>query len=191
MTLYTKGDAAPTTLPAYDYALQAEPGEALRIWSHLADNPEGREACGWTAVPDAPDYDPTRQALSWDGATRAWVLADLPPPPIAPAPTAAYLPKVLFERRFTDAEFASFDRVRLAIGGRPADWSTSTAVSAIGVAWPALSPFVRAFSDYDAAGEVNLLDPAFARVMHGLSEAFEVFGTDGAADARIAALLTP
>lgn len=108
----------------------------------------------------------------------------------APVLTASYTSKVLFERRFTDAEFAAFDRIRLTIRARPADWSTTTTTSPMGASWTALEPFVRAFSDYDQADQVNILDPDFAQVLAGLQSTFQVFGSDAqAAQARIATVL--
>lgn len=65
-------------------------------WTDLANNPEGREACGFVPAPDQPAYDPATQAVRWDGATEAWVVEALPPPPPPPEPVPLSLTKLAF-----------------------------------------------------------------------------------------------
>ena len=90
------------------------------------------------------------------------------------------------QRRLTDAEFAALDAIRITVLNRPADWATSSAAP-----WPTLRGFVRPVLDYDAAGEINLLDPAFAATLGAIAATTTAFGsTPEDQAARIAVLLS-
>lgn len=88
--LFRRNGGAPAPLPfdAFDAA-----GDH---WSDLANNPEGRKACGFVEAPPQPDYDPATQAVRWDQASEAWVVEALPPPPPAPEPVPQSLTKLAF-----------------------------------------------------------------------------------------------
>ena len=68
--LFTRGGLEPTELPAADMDGQGN------TWTNLADNPFGREACGWTPVP-APMFDPATQRLEWMEV--GWAVIDFTP----------------------------------------------------------------------------------------------------------------
>ena len=131
-------------------------------------------------------YDPVATQAALDA-----YVADHPAPPPAdppapPAPTEFFLSKVLWQRRLTDAEFAALDAIRITVLNRPADWATSSAAP-----WPTLRGFVRPVLDYDAAGEINLLDPAFAATLGAIAATTTAFGsTPEDQAARIAVLLS-
>ena len=74
MSDWRKNGGAPQALPFRD--IDAD----NNMWTDLANNEEGRAACGWTEAPAMPDYDPATQDIAWvDGA---WVVTDRPPPPV-------------------------------------------------------------------------------------------------------------
>ncbi len=65
-------------------------------WSDLANNPEGREACGFIAAPYPNGFDPDKQVATWDEAAEAWVVSDRPAPPLPPEPQPLSLTKLAF-----------------------------------------------------------------------------------------------
>jgi hypothetical protein len=91
-TLWLRAGFNPAPLPPIAFDALGQP------WTDLANNPEGREACGFTPAPPYPDHDPATQAPVWNGA--GWDLAALPEVP----PETRRVPKVDFFRRFTDVE---------------------------------------------------------------------------------------
>ena len=72
MTVWLKGDADPAPLPYLNVAPNGD------TWCDLDNNPEGREACGWSRAPDALVIDPATQALAWSNG--AWLVTTIEPP---------------------------------------------------------------------------------------------------------------
>lgn len=116
MTLYRKNGGPPQALPAVDYS-----GADRLPWTDLANNPEGRQACGWTEAPDPPEYDPATQRLVWAG--EAWAIEEIeivepPPPPPEPVRIGKYW---LFSR-FSEAQERRFAGLEYQAGNlTPAD----------------------------------------------------------------------
>lgn len=68
--LWIKNGGAPQELPFMDAANNS-------VYSDLANNPEGREACGWAAAPEQPEHDPDVSKLEWvDGG---WEVVSITP----------------------------------------------------------------------------------------------------------------
>lgn len=130
-----------------------------------------------------------------DDATLADLDAIAPPPapfegqgfrlvvmPVFPVtPSEFYLPKVSFERRFSDAEFAALDVLRLKIAARTADWYGPNATPE----QQALLGYVRPLSNYAAADNINVLDPQIVATFEAMVP------TIFASADRVAAVLTP
>lgn len=96
MTLWQKNGGDPATLPFQDAQADGT------IWTNLADNPEGRAACGWTQAPDEPPYNPATQQVAWVNGT--WVVQPIPTPPTPPV--SRTIARIDFVRRFTVTEMA-------------------------------------------------------------------------------------
>ena len=79
--LYRRNGGAPAPLPfdAFDAGNDH--------WTNLAENAEGRAACGFVEAPPVPAFDPGAEAVRWDEAGEAWVIEALPPPPAPPPAT--------------------------------------------------------------------------------------------------------
>jgi len=81
-------------------------GSAGRIWTHLANNPEGREACGWLLVTE-PEYDPYTEMLVWvtgDVTTPGYYSVEPKPAnPVTPKPQYFITQKELMDL-FTTTE---------------------------------------------------------------------------------------
>lgn len=107
--LWTKAGSYPGPLPA-------EAADAAgRIWTDLANNPEGRAATGWTAAPEAPAYDPAAEVLGWTGS--AWTVDPAPVIPLAPAEPVRIGKYWLFERFDADQErrFSALEAQAMAL----------------------------------------------------------------------------
>jgi hypothetical protein len=85
---YRRNGGAPAPLPSFAV------DEAGNNWTDLANNPEGREACGFQPAPEQPDYDPATQIVRWDDAAEAWAVEDKPE---VPAATQLPLPLTKFQ----------------------------------------------------------------------------------------------
>lgn len=72
MTLWQKNDGAPQSLPFQDAEADGT------VWTDLANNPEGRQRCGWAEAPPKPEADPGCEVIWVNGA---WAQSPLPPPP--------------------------------------------------------------------------------------------------------------
>lgn len=120
-----------------------------------------------------------------EGATLAdGVWTNPPPPPAAPAPTSYYVPKVTFERRFGDVAWLRLQALRKQLAAYDESWLDDADKSP-------LLPLVRGFGLYDAADQVNVLDPAVTALLQGVQAARQVFGSNTDAAAAIAAVTTP
>lgn len=75
MSLWRKNGGSPQTLPAVDVDPQHN------SWSDLANDPDGREACGWEAAPEIPTFDPATERVEWKGS--AYVVIAIVPQIIA------------------------------------------------------------------------------------------------------------
>ena len=47
------------------------------VWSDLANNAAGREACGFTLAPSKPSFDPESVRVEWDGDS--WAVVSITP----------------------------------------------------------------------------------------------------------------
>lgn len=113
MQLWTKSGAAPVTLPAEDVDADG------RIWTDLANNAEGRTACGWTAAPPAPPYDLATEDLVWS-PTGEWFVVLRPQPepvaPVVPAEVWTYQAKTVMALTTLESLGLSGDPFGLAAG---------------------------------------------------------------------------
>jgi hypothetical protein len=114
--LYSKNGARPSDLPHADTS-----GEGLDslTWTDLANNAEGRAACGWVEAPEPPAYDPEVALLTWTNG--AWAIE-----PRSAEEIAADLDQ-LRRRRLADLAAIRWDRMQvMTFGGQrmPADDTT-------------------------------------------------------------------
>ncbi len=104
MQLWTKSGSYPSALPPSDTDQEG------RIWTDLANNPDGQAATGWTSAPPAPAFDAASEILTWtDGA---WRVEDRPADPPPPAPPVVRVTKSDFSRLLTFAELARMNAKR-------------------------------------------------------------------------------
>lgn len=71
MDLWRKNGGPPRDLPQDDI------DASKQSWSDLANNPEGREACGWVRAPEYPEYDTATHKPVW--GTTDWVIVPIVP----------------------------------------------------------------------------------------------------------------
>lgn len=88
--LYRRSGGVPGALPFGAFDANND------YWSDLANNPEGREACGFVAAPYPAGFDDEKQVATWDEAAEAWVISDRPAPPPPPEPAPIVLTKLQF-----------------------------------------------------------------------------------------------
>ncbi|HEX8446273.1 MAG TPA: hypothetical protein VF649_06630 [Sphingomonas sp.] len=70
MTLWMRAGGEPQPLPYFDQDADQN------LWSDLANNPDGRVACGWVEAPAAPAIDPEIETIAWvDGDWRVTPIA--------------------------------------------------------------------------------------------------------------------
>ena len=98
MALWSKAGETPGQLPFQD----ADP--TGRVWTDLANNAEGRLACGWAHVEDPPAHGPDQVAV-WRAGE--WVLEGSPPVLSAAMRIAKFW---LFER-LTDPQERAFAKL--------------------------------------------------------------------------------
>jgi hypothetical protein len=89
-------------------------------YDNLANNPDGRTACGYTKAPDWPDFDPTTQEPIWQGG--GWVLFNLPAPS---PPLRPELPKSVVIKRLIS--IGKISAAMTAIMANPAFFALWTA----------------------------------------------------------------
>jgi len=99
MTLWRKGEAAPQALPSLDYDHEGQP------WSDLANDADGRVACGWSPAPEPPQHNPAVEYAVWSSG--AWLIQPLPAPPATPARIVKYW----LLQRFTEAQERAFAKL--------------------------------------------------------------------------------
>lgn len=92
---WSKGGAEPVD------ALPWQETAAGALYTDLANNPEGRAACGWLEASDKPEAWPGKLVVWRKGQ---WRQVDAPAPP-PPAPRI--LSRIDFQRRFTVEELAA------------------------------------------------------------------------------------
>jgi hypothetical protein len=127
MTLWMRAGGEPQPLPYFDQ----DPDQ--NIWSDLANNADGRAACGWVEAPPRPDVDPATATVTWDAGK--WVVTPIPPaeqPDIAAEQRAARLAAV--DTRLQRALLAGYAPTLPAFAGQrlqmrdaddKANWLTS------------------------------------------------------------------
>lgn len=75
MTLFSKNGGTPATLPFMDTDADGN------AWTNLAENEDGRIACGWSEAPAMPVIDPSLQRVEWQDGS--WRVLDRDPAELA------------------------------------------------------------------------------------------------------------
>jgi hypothetical protein len=71
MTLYMRAGGEPQPLPYFDQDADQN------MWSDLANNAAGRQACGWIEAPPRPDVDSATATVTW--VAGKWVVTPITP----------------------------------------------------------------------------------------------------------------
>lgn len=182
MTKYTKNGSYPVDasgLPTSD----VEEGTG-KIWTHLANNPQGRAATGWKIAPEEPPYDEETERLTWDG--KAWVVIELADEPA---------PELFVE--VTHKEFRDLLTIqeKIKIKGMRKRVDAMDEESFLAEENMIYQLFDAAMDDFDKSQKIQLTNPQTIAALHGIFVPLSLLTTERAnmVLSRIAppALLTP